>query len=26
LLVCANPACGRRWRVEDGIYDFKEPV
>ncbi|WP_374686049.1 class I SAM-dependent methyltransferase [Promineifilum sp.] len=26
LLVCANPACGRRWRVEDGLYDFKEPV
>lgn len=26
LLVCANSACGRRWRVEDGIYDFKEPV
>lgn len=26
LLVCANPACGRRWRVEDGLYDFKDPV
>jgi ubiquinone/menaquinone biosynthesis C-methylase UbiE len=26
LLVCANPVCGRRWRVEDGLYDFKEPV
>jgi SAM-dependent methyltransferase len=26
LLVCANPTCGRRWRVEDGLYDFKEPV
>lgn len=26
LLVCANTACGRRWRVEDGVYDFKEPV
>ncbi len=26
LLICANPACGRRWRVEDGVYDFKEPV
>jgi SAM-dependent methyltransferase len=26
LLVCANPACGRRWRVENGLYDFKEPV
>ncbi len=19
-------ACGKRWRVEDGLYDFKEPV
>lgn len=26
LLTCANPACGHRWRVEDGLYDFKEPV
>ncbi len=26
VLACANPACGRRWRVEDGIYDFKEPL
>jgi ubiquinone/menaquinone biosynthesis C-methylase UbiE len=26
LLLCANPACDRRWRVEDGLYDFKEPV
>lgn len=26
LLACANPACGRRWRVEDGLYDFKDPV
>jgi SAM-dependent methyltransferase len=26
LLICANPACGRRWRVEDGLYDFKDPV
>jgi SAM-dependent methyltransferase len=26
LLLCANPACGRRWRVEDGLYDFKDPV
>ena len=25
-LACANPACGRHWRVEDGLYDFKEPV
>lgn len=26
LLQCANPACGRAWRVENGLYDFKEPV
>lgn len=26
LLVCPDLACGRRWRVEDGLYDFKEPV
>lgn len=26
LLSCPNPTCGRRWRVEDGLYDFKEPV
>lgn len=26
LLLCANSACGRRWRVEEGLYDFKEPV
>lgn len=26
LLICANSACGRRWRVEEGLYDFKEPV
>ena len=25
-LNCANPACGRVWRVENGLYDFKEPV
>ena len=25
-LSCANPACGRCWRVEDGLYDFKEPL
>ena len=25
-LTCANPACGRAWRVENGLYDFKEPV
>ncbi len=25
-LICSNPACGHRWRVEDELYDFKEPV
>lgn len=26
LLTCVNAACGRRWRVEDGLYDFKDPA
>jgi SAM-dependent methyltransferase len=26
LLTCTNPACGRRWRLEDGLYDFKDPA
>ena len=26
MLICTNPACGRRWRVENGLYDFKEPI
>lgn len=26
LLVCTDPACGRRWRVENGLYDFKDAV
>lgn len=26
LLHCHNPACGRRWRVENGLYDFKEAI
>lgn len=26
LLSCPNPECGKHWRVEDGLYDFKEPV
>lgn len=26
MLTCVNSACGRRWRVENGLYDFKEPV
>lgn len=25
-LTCPNPACGRAWRVENRLYDFKEPV
>lgn len=25
-LTCPNPSCGRRWRVENGLYDFKEPL
>jgi SAM-dependent methyltransferase len=25
-LTCPNPACGQRWRVENGLYDFKEPL
>jgi SAM-dependent methyltransferase len=25
-LVCQNTACNRQWRVEDGLYDFKEPI
>jgi SAM-dependent methyltransferase len=26
LLICPNPACGRRWRLDDGLYDFKDPA
>lgn len=26
LLVCPQAGCGRRWRIENGLYDFKEPV
>lgn len=26
MIICPNPDCGHRWRVEDGLYDFKEPV
>jgi hypothetical protein len=26
LLICPQVGCGRRWRVENGLYDFKEPV
>ncbi len=25
-LACANPDCGQQWRVENGLYDFKEPI
>ncbi|MCB8968035.1 MAG: class I SAM-dependent methyltransferase [Ardenticatenaceae bacterium] len=25
-LTCPNPACGHQWRVENGLYDFKEPI
>lgn len=26
LLICPQPTCGRRWRVTDGLHDFKEAV
>lgn len=26
LLHCPNEVCGRRWRRQDGLYDFKEPL
>jgi hypothetical protein len=26
ILTCPDPQCGRRWRTEDGLYDFKEPL
>jgi ubiquinone/menaquinone biosynthesis C-methylase UbiE len=25
-LACSNPICGRVWRVEGSLYDFKEPI
>lgn len=25
-LHCTNPHCQKQWAVEDGLYDFKEPV
>jgi ubiquinone/menaquinone biosynthesis C-methylase UbiE len=25
-LSCPNPTCQHQWRVEDGLYDFKEPI
>lgn len=26
VLACANEACRQGWRVDKGLYDFKEPV
>ena len=26
LLTCPDQQCGRSWRYEDGLYDFKEPL
>jgi SAM-dependent methyltransferase len=25
-LLCSDDGCGRCWRVDNGLYDFKEPV
>jgi SAM-dependent methyltransferase len=25
-LICSNPTCGRVWRVEGSLYDFKESI
>ena len=25
-LSCSNETCHRRWRHQDGLYDFKEPL
>lgn len=25
-LVCSNHRCARQWRIDDGLYDFKEPI
>jgi SAM-dependent methyltransferase len=25
-VVCQNSSCNLKWRVEDGLYDFKEPI
>jgi SAM-dependent methyltransferase len=25
-LICTGEGCGRHWRVENGLYDFKEPI
>lgn len=26
VLQCTNAACGHQWRVENGLYDFKETI
>jgi SAM-dependent methyltransferase len=26
VLACANEVCGHQWRVDQGLYDFKEPL
>jgi SAM-dependent methyltransferase len=26
VLACQNDTCRHRWRVQDGLYDFKEPL
>jgi hypothetical protein len=25
-LICRNPRCGHQWRIDQGLYDFKEPI
>jgi len=25
-LLCPNPACQKQWQVDNGLYDFKEPL
>ena len=24
--TCSNQSCGHQWRIDDGLYDFKEPI
>ncbi len=26
VLTCGNQQCSQQWRVENGLYDFKEPI
>jgi ubiquinone/menaquinone biosynthesis C-methylase UbiE len=26
VMTCPDESCGRRWLVQDGLYDFKEPL